>query len=45
MTYRVHQLNKKTGVTYVCGKYGHILTEITKPQRYIMENLGINLET
>ncbi|HOQ51335.1 MAG TPA: hypothetical protein PK233_05815 [Candidatus Atribacteria bacterium] len=24
------------------GKYGHILTEITKPQRQIMESLGID---
>ena len=27
------------------GKYGHILTEVTKPQRHILESLGINLET
>ena len=27
------------------GKYGHILTEITKPQRQIMESLGIDPKT
>lgn len=27
------------------GRYGHILTEVTKPQRHILESLGINLET
>ncbi len=26
------------------GKYGHILTELTKPQRQILNALDINLE-
>jgi len=26
------------------GKYGHILTEVTKPQRQIMESLGVDPE-
>jgi hypothetical protein len=27
------------------GKYGHILTEVTKPQRQILESLGVDLPT
>jgi hypothetical protein len=26
------------------GKYGHILTEVAKPQRQIMESLGVDPE-
>ncbi|MDO9533740.1 MAG: transposase [Bacillota bacterium] len=38
------EMETLTKVRY-SGKYGHIFTEITKPQRHIMESLGINLET
>lgn len=38
------EMETLTKVNY-SGRYGHILTEITKPQRHIMERLGINLET
>lgn len=33
-----------TQVRY-CGKYGHILTEITKPQRQIFESMSIDMPT
>ncbi|MDK2896817.1 MAG: hypothetical protein PWP04_937 [Candidatus Atribacteria bacterium] len=35
------EMETLTQVRY-SGKYGHILTEITKPQRQIMESLGID---
>jgi transposase len=38
------EMETLTKVRY-SGKYGHILTEVTKPQRHILESLGINLET
>jgi len=38
------EMETLTKVRY-SGRYGHILTEVTKPQRHILESLGINLET
>ncbi|MDI6688512.1 MAG: hypothetical protein QME06_09885, partial [Desulfobacterales bacterium] len=38
------EMETLTKVRY-SGKYGHILTEVTKPQSHILESLGINLET
>jgi len=38
------EMETLTKVSY-SGKYGHILTEITKPQRHIIESLGVDLET
>lgn len=38
----LEEMETLTKVTY-SGKYGHILTEVTKPQREILENLAIEL--
>jgi transposase len=38
------EMETLTKVRY-SGRYGHILTEVTKPQRHILESLWINLET
>jgi transposase len=38
----LEEMETLTKVTY-SGKYGHILTEVTKPQREILENLEIEL--
>jgi len=38
------EMETLTQVRY-SGKYGHILTEITKPQRHILESLEVDLQT
>lgn len=40
----LREMEPLTKVKYT-GKYGHILTEITKPQREILEHLDIDLST
>ena len=38
----LEEMDTLTKITY-SGKYGHILTEVTKPQREILEHLAITL--
>jgi len=40
----LQEMETLTKVRY-SGRYGCVLTEITKPQRHILESLGINLKT
>ena len=40
----LEEMETLTQVRY-SGKYGHILTEVTKPQRQIIEKLRIELHT
>jgi len=38
----LREMETLTKVKY-SGKYGHILTELTKPQREVLKKLGIDL--
>ncbi len=39
----LHEMENLTKINY-SGKYGHIFTEISKSQRHIMENMGVELQ-